>query len=76
MQDPHRLFPTMAHLGQMLDTHALEQNDWGDEREVWETAPPPEGDTIVGEDLPAQGCSPERRAGPGRRWPHVAARET
>jgi hypothetical protein len=24
MQDPHRLFPTMAHLDQVLDTHALE----------------------------------------------------
>jgi hypothetical protein len=48
MQDPHRLLPTMAHLGQMLDTHALEPNDWGDEREVWEMAPLPEGDTIVG----------------------------
>ena len=48
MQDPHPLLPTMAHLGLMLDTHALEQSDWGDEREVWETPPPPERDTIVG----------------------------
>jgi hypothetical protein len=24
MQDPHRLLPTMAHLDQVLGTHALE----------------------------------------------------
>ena len=43
MQDPHRLFPTMAPVDQVLDTHALEQSDWWDALEVWETAPSSEG---------------------------------
>jgi hypothetical protein len=57
VQHPHRLLPTMAHRGQVLDTHALEQSDWWDDREVWETAPPPEeGHPGC---LPTQGCSTE-----------------
>jgi hypothetical protein len=72
MQHPHRLLPTMAHLGQILDTHALEQNAWWDDREVWETAPPSEeGHPGC---LPTQGCSMERRAvraGGGPVWQHA-----
>jgi hypothetical protein len=74
MQDPHRLFPTMAPVDRVLDTHALEQSDWWDAMEVWETSPPSEGGTTGC--LPAPGGSTEQRAGPGERWPRVTARET
>ena len=74
MQDPHRLFPTMSHVDQVLDTHVLEQSDWWDAMEVWETAPPSERGTTGC--LPAPGGSTEQRAGPGGRWPRVTARET